>query len=60
MTIYDLFLLQIMAHLLTDFTFQSKEWVVRKRENGFQSTQLYLHVLVVFLVSISFAQPKGI
>ena len=30
MTIYDLFLLQIIAHLLADFSFQSKEWVSNK------------------------------
>lgn len=55
MTIYDLFLLQIIAHLLADFTFQSKEWVDGKRKNGFRSMQLYLHVLVVFLISVLLA-----
>jgi hypothetical protein len=55
MTIYDLLLLQIIAHLLADFTFQSKEWVDKKREFGFQSKHLYWHVLVVFLFSVMLA-----
>jgi len=55
MTIYDLLLMQIIAHLLADFTFQSKEWVEKKRDFGFKSKHLYWHVLVVFLVSLLFA-----
>lgn len=55
MTIYDLLLFQIIAHLLTDFTFQSLEWVNGKRKDGFRSKKLYLHVLVVFLFSVLLA-----
>jgi hypothetical protein len=55
MTIYDLLILQIIAHLLGDFSFQSKEWVENKRIFGFNSKPLYLHVLVVFLISIVLA-----
>ncbi len=55
MTIYDLFLLQIIAHLLADFTFQSKKCVEKKSEFAFHSKYLYRHVLVVFLFSILLA-----
>ena len=55
MTIYDLFLLQIIAHLLADFSFQSKEWVEKKSDFGFKAKHLYLHVLVVFVVSVLLA-----
>jgi hypothetical protein len=55
MTIYDLLILQIIAHLLADFTFQSKEWVIEKRKDGFRSKPLYWHVLVVFMFSFLLA-----
>ena len=33
----------ILAHILTDFIFQSNKWVEDKRENQGKSKYLYLH-----------------
>jgi len=51
MTVYNLLILQIIAHLLADFTFQSKEWVIGKRKDGFSSWALFYHALVVLVIS---------
>jgi Protein of unknown function (DUF3307) len=51
MTITDLLILQIIAHLLSDFTFQSEKWARFKNEKGFKSEYLKWHVIIVFIVS---------
>jgi len=51
MTITDLLILQIIAHLLSDFTFQSEKWAKYKNEKGFKSEYLKWHVIIVFVVS---------
>lgn len=51
MTIYDLLILQIIAHLLADFSFQSEVWVRHKRMYAFCSRPLYWHALVVLFLS---------
>jgi hypothetical protein len=42
------FLLQIIAHLLADFTFQPHRKAEEKNINGFRSSYLKWHILVVF------------
>ncbi|MDG3581515.1 DUF3307 domain-containing protein [Galbibacter pacificus] len=42
----ELFLKLFLAHLLGDFTFQSKKWVAEKEEKKLRSGKLYLHVLL--------------
>ncbi|WP_335964489.1 DUF3307 domain-containing protein [Galbibacter sp. PAP.153] len=42
----ELFLKLFLAHLLGDFTFQSKKWVAKKEEKKLRSGKLYLHVLL--------------
>lgn len=46
-----LFILQIIAHVLADFIFQTNEWSEDKKKNGFRSKKLYWHVLIVFVLS---------
>jgi len=33
----------VIAHLLTDFIFQSDKWVQMRRKDGWRSKYLYLH-----------------
>jgi len=47
----NLLLLNMIAHLLADFFFQSDKWCKSKEVNGFRSSKLYLHAGVVFLLS---------
>ncbi|WP_343486244.1 DUF3307 domain-containing protein [Allomuricauda sp. d1] len=51
MTLTQLLLLQLLAHLLTDFTFQSAKNAKDKNEKGFKSSYLKWHVLVMFVTS---------
>ena len=51
MELYKLFILQLIAHILADFMFQTDEWSEDKKKNGFSSGKLYLHVLIVFTLS---------
>jgi hypothetical protein len=51
MELYKLFILQLIAHILADFIFQTDEWSEDKKKNGFSSGKLYLHVLIVFTLS---------
>ena len=51
MTIYDILILQIIAHLLADYTFQSELWVEEKRLKGIWSWAMIRHVLVVLFLS---------
>ncbi len=55
MTIYDLLILQFIAHLLADYTFQPELWVRHKRRYGIRSHILKWHVLVVFFISFVLA-----
>ncbi|MBR0053690.1 MAG: DUF3307 domain-containing protein [Bacteroidales bacterium] len=52
-------LLQIIAHTISDFYFQSDESCADKAKNGFKSPKLYMHVLITFvcawLLSFSFS-----
>jgi hypothetical protein len=53
MTITDLLILQLLAHLLSDFTFQSEKWAKFKNEKGFKSEYLKWHIIIVFVVSFA-------
>lgn len=50
----ELFLKLFLAHLLGDFTFQSKKWVLEKEEKKLASGKLYLHVLLHTLLAFLF------
>ena len=45
----------IIAHLLTDFVFQSDSWVKQKSENGWHSKHLYFHGLVAGILAYIFS-----
>ena len=47
----QLLILQITAHILADFTFQSHEMATEKLESGFASKMLKWHILIVFILS---------
>jgi hypothetical protein len=51
MTFAQLFILQIIAHVLADFTFQSDVWARVKRRFGFRTWIMYWHILIVILLS---------
>lgn len=51
MTLIQLLLLQLIAHFLTDFTFQSAKNAKDKNEKGFKSSYLKWHILVMFITS---------
>ncbi|RNC89996.1 MAG: DUF3307 domain-containing protein [Allomuricauda sp.] len=51
MSFVHLILLQLLAHFLTDFTFQSAKNAKDKNEKGFQSSYLKWHILIMFLSS---------
>ncbi len=51
MGIYTLFVLQIIAHLLADYAFQSKKMAKSKAKKGFKSNLLKWHILTVFITS---------
>ncbi|MEL4307504.1 DUF3307 domain-containing protein [Joostella sp. CR20] len=42
----ELFLKLLLAHLLGDFTFQSKKWVTEKESKKLASGKLYLHIAI--------------
>ncbi|MCM5663040.1 DUF3307 domain-containing protein [Galbibacter mesophilus] len=50
----ELFLKLFLAHLLGDFTFQSKKWVAEKEEKKARSGKLYIHVLIHVLLAFLF------
>lgn len=52
MEIEHLFILQIIAHLLTDYTFQTDKKAKEKNREGFKSKFLKWHVLVAFFISL--------
>lgn len=47
----NLLLRLIIAHLLTDFVFQPKSWVVDREQRQGKSAKLYLHVLITAIVA---------
>jgi len=51
MTIYDLLILQFIAHLLADYTFQPESWAKEKIANGFHSKYLIKHILIALVLS---------
>lgn len=51
MTFAQLLILQIIAHLLADFIFQSDLWTRHKRRYGFRSGIIYWHIIIVFIIS---------
>lgn len=58
MTILQLFILQIIAHLLADFTFQSQRWCNKKEKKIFTRYHIY-HILIVFATSYIFSFDIG-
>lgn len=51
MSITQLLLLQILAHLLADYFFQSDKWVESKNNRGIKSRYFLMHVAIVFFIS---------
>jgi hypothetical protein len=51
MTITQLLILQILAHLLADYFFQTDKWVESKNNNGIKSRYFLMHVGIVFFIS---------
>lgn len=51
MTITQLLILQFIAHLLTDYTFQSSQSAKNKNQYGFKSSFLKWHILITFFTS---------
>lgn len=47
----QMILLQLLAHILTDYTFQSDKMAAGKNEKGFKSKFLKWHVLIMFISS---------
>ena len=47
----QLLILQITAHILADFNFQSHDMAKEKFENGFASKMLKWHIIIVFILS---------
>lgn len=48
-------LVQLLAHVVSDFYLQPQKWADEKCERGFRSPRLYLHILVTFACSSLFA-----
>jgi len=51
MDVYHLLLLQLLAHILTDYTFQTDKHAAHKNKKGFKSKYLKWHILIMFLTS---------
>lgn len=49
---YSILIRLILAHLLSDFVFQSGKWAEEKDSKGFRSGYLYLHVLVTGITAL--------
>ena len=47
----NLLLLQLIAHLLADYTFQTKRMAINKDKKGFKGKMLKWHILIVFTTS---------
>ena len=55
MDIKELILLQIIAHLLLDFFFQTNKSAAKKNAKGFRSVFLYQHAFLCFILSWIFS-----
>jgi len=55
MNYLNFLILQFIAHLLADFTFQSDESVKEKNENGFKNLTMFSHLIIVLLLSWFFS-----
>ncbi|AGA79332.1 DUF3307 domain-containing protein [Echinicola vietnamensis] len=51
MNLVQLFILQLLAHMLADFYFQNDRLAAQKNTHGFRSPFLKWHILIVFLLS---------
>ena len=55
-----LFTKLLLAHILGDFIFQSKKWVLHKEANKIRSKYLYAHILIHFgLIMVFLWDPKA-
>ncbi len=45
----------LIAHMLTDFVFQSDSWVEQRRKDGWRSKHLYLHGIVAGVLAYLFS-----
>ena len=53
--ILNLVILQLIAHLITDFYFQNDEICILKKEKWFSSGYLYAHALLTFIMAWLFS-----
>jgi len=51
MDVYQLLTLQVVAHILTDYTFQTDKGAEDKNRKGFKSNYLKWHILIMLLTS---------
>lgn len=51
MDVYQLLLLQLSAHILTDYIFQTDKHAADKNKKGFKSKYLKWHILIMFISS---------
>lgn len=58
MTVIQLIILQFIAHLLADFTFQPQRWCNRKEEQLVTPHHFY-HIIIVFVTSYLFSFDPG-
>lgn len=45
----------LIAHLLGDFLFQHKNWIIQKKTKGWKAGGLYLHVLIIGILTYLFS-----
>ncbi len=57
--IYKLLILQILAHLVSDFYLQTEKSCKNKADNAFKSRHLYIHVLITFACAWLFSMSLG-
>lgn len=55
MAFTEIFFLQLIAHVLADFYFQTDKTAKEKFEKGYKSKFLYWHILIVFVLSWGFS-----
>ena len=51
MTLSNLLIVQLFAHILSDFYLQTEKWATAKEEKHFASPYLYFHAAITFLVA---------
>lgn len=54
-----LFLRLVIAHLIGDFLLQRKAWIVQKKTKKWKATGLYVHVLIIGLLTYLFSGYYG-